>query len=155
RPNAKTWIDINTLFAKDKLHQGGESTRISAYSDFANGYRGVANMEVVSSLEFRQVYEEGFNVISSPIQHSVAFLTNNQPHSSLNFLYDRTAVFFPDQPSVAMQKVPALEYSRPEKPVWSNLPIYFTMNGGLAGVTRRDALINAPPFTERFDLHPS
>jgi LPS-assembly protein len=156
RPNAKTWIDVNTLFAHDKLNQGGESTRISAYSDFGRGYRGVADMNVVSSLEFRQVYEEGFNVISSPIEHSTAFLTNNQQHSSINFLYNRSAVFFADQPSTALRKFPALEFSYPENSIFGgSLPIYFTMDGGLAGVTRRDADLKTPLFTERFDLHPS
>src|SRR5438876_6204436 len=112
-------------------------------------------MNVVSSLEFRQVYEEGFNVISSPIQRSTAFLTNNQPHSSINLLYNRTAVFFQDQPSTAMQKFPSLEYSRPENRIFSTLPLYFSLDGGFAGVTRRDAQIDAPLFTERLDLHPS
>ena len=156
RPNAKTWIDVSTLFAHDKLNQGGESTRISAYSDFGRGYRGVADMNVVSSLEFRQVYEEGFNVISSPIENSTAFLTNNQPHSSLNFLYNRSAVFFPDQPSVALRKFPAFEFSSPENAMLDGgLPLYFTMDGGLAGVTRRDSQLKTPLFTERFDLNPS
>ena len=49
----------------------------SPYSDLRRachrGFRGVADMNLVSSFVFRQVYEEGFNIISSPIEHSLAF----------------------------------------------------------------------------------
>src|SRR5262249_18466319 len=44
RPNAKSYLDVDTLFAKDKLNQGGESTRISGYTNFGNGCRGVADI---------------------------------------------------------------------------------------------------------------
>src|SRR5436309_562529 len=151
----------STLCNNNRHYAGGQSLRILTFGQFGRGFPGVADMNAVSSLEFRQVYEEGFNVISSPLQHSLAFLTKNQAHSSINFLYDRSAIFFPDpsnpgqnQPSVALQKLPAFEFSLPENAIPSRLPVYFTMDGGLTGVTRRDAQFKTP-ITERLDIHPS
>src|SRR5262245_31727207 len=97
-PSRNSWIQVQTQFAHDRLGQGGQSARILSYGDFPRGFRGVADMNFVSSVVFRQVYEDGLNVISSPLEHSLAFLTQNTSRASTNFLYSRDAVFFPDQP---------------------------------------------------------
>jgi LPS-assembly protein len=153
-PNDKTRIDVNTLFAIDKLHQGGESARIIANTSWGDGYRAVADIDAFTSLTFREVYDEGFSVISSPLQLSSAFLTNNQTRYSYNFVNSRNAIFFQDQPTAVLQKLPAVEFSLPENAVASGLPVYFTMDGGLAGIARRDSAINTP-MTGRLDFHPS
>lgn len=154
RPDANSRIQVESLFAHDKKGQGGKSARILAFGDFARGYRGVADMNLVSSFLFRQVYEDGLNIISSPLEHSLAFLSRNRPNASVNVLYARNGVFFTDQPTVVMRKFPALEVSLPSRPL-GNLPLYFSADTSLAGIARRDAAINTPTFVERFDLHPS
>jgi LPS-assembly protein len=150
-PLQNSWLQVETLFAKDRLDHGGRSARILGYGDFGRGYRGVADMNLVSSLEFRQVYEEGLNIISSPIEHSVAFATRNQPYASTNFLYARNGVFFTDQ--LILRKFPTLEIGLPSRRI-GNLPMYFSAEAGLSGVARRDAAITTPMFVERLDLHP-
>jgi LPS-assembly protein len=111
-------------------------------------------MNIVSSFVFRQVYEEGFNLISSPIEHSLGFVTSNQPRSSINFLYNRTAVFFPDQPSVAIRKFPGVEAAVPSTRVFQALPVYFDMETGWTGLARRDSVLHSPSFAERVDIYP-
>src|SRR5262249_51379808 len=115
---------------------------------------GVADMNLVSSFVFRQVYENGLNIISSPLEHSLAFATRNQPYLSTNFLYARNGVFFTDQPTVVLQKFPSLELQLPSRPLRS-LPFYFTADTSLSGIARRDAAISTPTFVERFDFHPT
>ena len=172
-PDANSNIDLNWLFAVDRtgqaciplaaslcknnrLYAGGQSLRILTFGQFGRGFRGVADMNLVSSLPFRQVYEEGFNVISSPLEHSLAFLTRNDPGLSVNMLYGRTGIFFKrtDQPEVTLRKFPALEASVPEQPL-GTLPLYWSLDTGLAGIARRDESIKTPIFVERYDLHPA
>jgi LPS-assembly protein len=155
RPNASTRIDVSEFFAIDRLHQGGQRTRITALSDLNKNWRGVANIDFTSNFEFRQVFEEGFNVISSPIEQSQAFLTRNGRRTSLNVLYNRSAVFFPGQ-SVVLRKFPAVDFQLPTHSlVRSRIPIYFSFEGGITGMARRDSQINTPAFMQRVDIHPS
>ncbi|PYS44050.1 MAG: hypothetical protein DMG13_34475 [Acidobacteria bacterium] len=172
-PGANSNIDLDWRFARDqtgqaciplastlcnnnRLYAGGQSLRILTFGQFGRGFRGVADMNLVSSLPFRQVYEEGFNVISSPLEHSLAFLTRNDPSVSVNMLYGRTGIFFKrtDQPEVTLRKFPALEASVAEQPL-GTLPLYWSLDTGLAGIARRDASITTPIFVERYDLHPA
>ena len=154
-PNAATRIDVSQFFAIDRLDQGGQRTHIHALSDLTKNWRGVANVDITSDFEFRQVFEEGFNVISSPMEQSQGFLTRNGARSSLNVLYSRSAVFFPAQ-SVVMRKFPAVDFQLPTNSlVAGRIPVYFSFDGGLAGMARRDSQINTPAFMQRVDFHPS
>src|SRR5205814_9688947 len=116
-PDKNSKIVVESLFAQDRQGQGGKSARILASGDFASGFRGVADMNLVSSFIFRQVYEDGLNIISSPLEHSLAFASRNRPSSSLNFLYARNGVFFTDQPTVVLRKFPAIDLSMPSRPL--------------------------------------
>ena len=151
-PNAR--IDVATLFAHDKLGQGGKSARILAFGNLGHGFRGAANMDLVSSFVFRQIYENGLNIITSPLQQSLAFASRNTTDTSLNFLYSRNGVFFPDQPSVALRKFPSVEVSIPER-TFIRIPLYFDGDTSFSSLSRRDASIQTPSFVERLDLHPS
>ncbi len=153
-PNAESNITVNTLFAQDRKGQGGRSARILTAGNIGQGFRGVADMNLVSSFVFRQVFEEGFNIISSPLEHSLGFLTRNRSDASLNVLYSRSGVFFTNQPTAVLRKFPTLEVSIPDRPV-HDLPVYFSLESGLAGIARRDAAMKTPTFVERFDLHPA
>jgi LPS-assembly protein len=113
-------------------------------------------MNLVSSFVFRQVYEEGFDIISSPVEHSLAFLTRNQPRVSYNFVYSRSGIFFTDQPSVAVRKFPTFEVGLAEQLLTSDrFPVYFSLDGGVSGVARRDASMKTPSYVQRLDVHPS
>src|SRR5439155_2390396 len=103
-----SYIQVESLFAHDRKGQGGRSARILAYGDMPRGFRGVADMNYTNSFVFRQVYEDGLNIISSPLEHSLAFLTRNRPDANINLLYARNGVFFTDQPTVFLRKFPRL-----------------------------------------------
>src|SRR5215813_4870586 len=133
RPDKGSWIQIDSLFAQDRKDQGGQSARILGFGNIGRGFRGVADMNLVSSFVFRQVYEDGLNVISSPLQHTLAFLTRNDSNASVNFLFSRDGIFFADQPTVVLRKFPAFEVSTPSRPLM-NLPVYFSADTSFAGV---------------------
>src|SRR5207253_3530422 len=116
------------------------------------------NMDLLSSFLFRQVYENGLNTITSPLQQSVAFASRNRPDASINFLYDRNGVFLSDQPTdqptVVLRKFPTFEASLPERTL-GGFPLYFDADASISGIARRDPSITTPSFVERLDLHPS
>jgi LPS-assembly protein len=156
-PNDKTRIEVSTFFAIDRMKQGGQRTNIRSLTSFGknDSWRGVTSVDITSSFAFRQIYEEGFNLISSPIEQSQSFLTNNRPRSSLNFVYDRSAIFFPDQPTVALRKFPAMDVQLPLRSLGTRIPVYFSLEGGFAGMSRRDNEIQTPAWVQRVDIHPS
>jgi LPS-assembly protein len=153
-PEANSRINIYSMFAHDRLGQGGEDLRILAFGELGRGFRGGANMDLVSSFVFRQVYENGLNVITSPIQQSAAFATRNSPDTSINFLYSRNGVFFTNEPTAVLRKFPSFELSVPERTV-SGLPLYFNVGTNVSSISRRDASITSPGFVNRLDLHPA
>src|SRR5205814_6050098 len=55
-PDANSKIQIESLFAHDRKGQGGGSARILAYGDLLHGFRGGADMNLVSSFVFLQVH---------------------------------------------------------------------------------------------------
>src|SRR5262249_46247605 len=154
-PDRNSRIQLESLFARDRLGFGGWSGRILSYGELPDNFRGVADLNLVSSFKFRQVYEDGLNTISSPLQASHAFMTRNQPYLSSNFLYSRDGVFFtdPDRPTVVLRKFPAFELSLPSRRIGS-LPFYLSGDTSVAGVARSDDAITTPTMVERFDLHP-
>ena len=158
-PEKNSRIQIETLFAQDKQGYGGESARILAFGQVGRGYNGAVDVNVVSSFGFRQVYEDGLNLISSPLTNSVGFLSRNKPDLSTNFLYLREGVFFPDastgviQEKVALQKAPSVELGIPSRR-WGNTPAYLEGDSSVTGISCRDDLINTP-LVGRLDLHPA
>jgi LPS-assembly protein len=162
-PNPTTNIEVNTFFAIDREHHGGQRTRIRAVSLFGRNWRGVSNVDITSSFDFRQVYEEGFSAISSPIEQSTGFATRNGARSSLNILYDRSAIFFCDpsemsfcdQRSTALRKFPSVDLQLLSRDIGGRIPVYFSLDGSFTGMARRDGQLNTPPFVQRIDVHPS
>lgn len=152
-PNPASYGEVTAFFVRDKKGQGGRSARIFNYTDLGHGFRAVADMNLVSSFVFRQVFEDGLSLISSPIEHRLAYLTRNQPKYSYNILYSQTGIFFLDQPNSVTRKLPVLEVGIPHTKL-AKLPAYFSMQTGIGGMSRHDASFKSARFFGRFDLHP-
>jgi LPS-assembly protein len=160
KPTASGWIGVNSFLAKDNDNPDkeghipvGHSLRILAYSNLGRYSRGVVDLETESSVQFRQEWGDSFNVIASPINRSVGFLTTNTPNFSSNFLYSRSE-FLHTSPSIALRKFPSVEFSIPSHQVLSVIPAYFRLEGSVSGVSRQDAALINPTFGGRFDVHP-
>jgi LPS-assembly protein len=157
-PEKNSRVQIETFFAHDKLGQGGQSARILAFGEVGRGYQGAVDVNVVSSFPFRQVYEDGLNLISSPLTNSMGFLSRNRPDLSTNFLYMREGVFYQDQSTgafntVVLQKAPSVELGIPSRR-WESTPAYIDGDSSVTGISRRDTAINTP-LVGRLDLHPA
>ena len=153
-PNGNSEIEINSFFARDRKGQGGQSARILSSTEFGPNFRAVADMNLVSSFVFRQIFEEGFDLISSPTEQSQAFATYNTVDATYNFEYSRRGTFFVDQPTTILRKLPSLDMTFHARQL-GKLPVYFSLNASIAGLHRRDAVLESPAFVERIDIHPS
>ncbi|HEX5000463.1 MAG TPA: LPS assembly protein LptD [Terriglobia bacterium] len=154
RPNEDTGVFINTYFVRDRYGQGGRRANILAASTLG-GFHGLVEMNVVSSLVFRQVYENGFNQISSPIEQAQAQLYKSTPRADINVAFDRTTIFFQDQPSASLSRLPTVRLGTPTRLISRRIPLYFTFETSLTGYSRQDGVVQTPGPEGRLDLHPS
>ncbi len=153
-PNKNSRLEISTFFVHDKLGQGGQSARIFDYTDLGNNYRGVLDLNLVSSLVFRQVFEDGLSLISSPIEHSQAFITRTLSRRQLQRHVQTHGSFLSDQPTVVTQRTSGLR-GRCSGPARSqSCRRICRLETGVAGLSRRDAAITTPALVGRFDFHP-
>ena len=161
-PGERTTVEVNTLFAPGRDDEQDKTKGISGYrthvrtvSSFGDNWRGIVNADITSGFEFRQIYEQGFNVISSPIEQSVGFLTRNGSRWSTNFQYGRTGIFYQEAPGTMIRKFPAADLQLATTDIGGRIPVYFSLEGGVTGSARRDSEISTPPAMQRFDIHPS
>jgi LPS-assembly protein len=151
-PSPGSRIEVNNFFARDRLGQGGQRTQIAAFAG-DDRFRTVADLNIFSSFEFRQVFEEDFNVISSPTERSVAFGTYNSAGVTYNASYHRQGTFFRDQQTAIVRKFPSIDALVGTRPL-GNTGAYFALEASVAALHRRDAVIDSPQAVGRFDLYP-
>ena len=151
-PSQSSRIEVNNFFVPDTKGQGGQRTQIVAYAE-RERLRTLADLNIVSSFDFRQVFEEDFDVISSPTERSVAFGTYSAPGISYNVHYRRQGTFFRDQQTTIVREFPGLSALVHTRPL-GNSAIYFSLEGGVSALHRRDAIVDSPPVVGRFDISP-
>lgn len=152
RASEENYIDVFGFHVSDRKRQGGESAKISASYQFANGFRAVADVNHVSSLTFRQVFGETFNSIVLPDQISQIFVVKNQDAYGLNFAASRNETFF-DQGSVILRRFPSAEFSVMPTD-FKKLPFYFSFDSAVEGIHRSDPKISTTNISQRFDFAP-
>lgn len=152
RPSEHSRIFAYEYFAKDRLGQGGQSTRVVADTQFENGFRAVADVYAVSSQEFRQVYGDTFNVISRPDEISSGFLTRNFSSVSVNVFAERRLTLYSPTP-VTTRTFPSLNLFGHSRQI-GDWPVYLSFDTSVEGLSRSDKSLSTPPVVQRFDLNP-
>jgi LPS-assembly protein len=152
RPGEHSHIFAQGFFAIDRQGQGGESARVIADNQFQNGFRGLVNVDVVSSQTFRQVYGDSFNTIFRPDQVSSGFLTRSFSTYSVNFFGEHRTTNYSPQP-VRMRTLPSFDlFSRAHQ--LKDWPVYLSFDSAVDGLSRSDNTMATPPIVQRFDLYP-
>lgn len=153
RPTEHSSISALGYFALDRLGFGGQNAKVKADAQLDNGFRAVANVDIVSSQSFRQVYGDNFNTISQPDEISSGFLTRNFARDSFNVFGERRANFFAGERGVTSRTFPSLNLNGLRRRL-KDWPIYFSYNTSLEGLSRSDAQLSTPPMVQRFDFYP-
>jgi LPS-assembly protein len=136
---------------------------------FPNGFLAAADVNVTSNLAYRQVFSDSIQQAISPEERSQVFINKNFGDYSFNFLARSQVTSIPNTrirtrqlPSITLDKRPsALRY-------FERLPVYFSFEGGLEGVSRKETVddidlfrsqvqgdpIISPSIVQRLDVHP-
>jgi LPS-assembly protein len=179
RANSRSYLNFGFYVVKDRIFgskesatnpdQGGSSFYMDGVHYFPNGFLAAADINVTSNLAFRQVFSDSIQQAISPEERSQVFINKNFGDYSFNFLARSQVTSIPNVrirtrqlPSITLDKRPsALSY-------FARVPVYFSFEGGLEGVSRKETVedidlfhsqvngepIVSPSIVQRLDLHP-
>jgi LPS-assembly protein len=179
RANSRSFLNFGFYAVKDRIFgpkadaqhpdQGGSSLYVTGVHYFPNGWLAAADVNITSNLTFRQVFSDNIQLTISPDERSQVFVNKNFGDYSFNFLARSQVTSIPnvrirtrELPSITLDKRPsALRY-------FEKIPVYFSFEGGLEGVSRKETVedlglfrsqvngepIASPSIVQRLDLHP-
>jgi len=118
------------------VKQGGENARLNAEDSFG-GFRGVANIDYLSSFVFRLAFNEVFSQAVYSEVKSQAFLSKSTDGYNLNGFVERYQNFLSTTPGdvVTISHAPSLDFSSIDRPLW-HTPLYWSVDASGAGLAR-------------------
>ena len=179
RANSRSFLDAGFFLVKDRIlgpkvdathpDQGGSSFFVDAVHYFANGFVAVADVNVTSNLAFRQIFSDTIQQAISPEERSLVFLNKDYHDYSFNFRLNSEVTSLVAS-TIKIRQLPSIMLDkRPSRLRWfDDLPIYFSLESGLEGVSRKETTtdiatfrteagrdpIVTPSVVQRFDVHP-
>jgi LPS-assembly protein len=169
RPSDTSFVDLQYFGVLDrgvgtpKVDQGGEDVRLNAEGAFGHNFRGVANVDYLSSFVFRLAFNEVFSQAVYSEVKSQIFLSNTTRGYSYNASVQRYQNFESTTPGdvVTILHAPSLESSSVDRQI-GHSPLYWSYEAAAEGVSRSQPAFAAGqmPFRTgtlvgRFDIHPS
>jgi LPS-assembly protein len=140
------------------VDQSGQFAHILATNRWANGFRAVADINILSSFLFRARFAETFNEAIRSEIHASAFVSNSPDTIYFNAFIDRFQNFLRAVPeeSITLLAAPGVEFgTRPWLlPWWKTLPVYFRFDSQISGMRRDEPRFKTPELVQRFDLYP-
>src|SRR5689334_1241947 len=144
-----------------RVQQGGEDIKLNAETTFANGVRGVASIDYLSSFIFRLVFTENFSQAVNSEVKSVAFLSKSLQGFSFNTYLARYQNFQSknNDDAITILHTPGLELSGVDRKVFSS-PVYWSYDVAAEGLRRsQPGTPGIPGFVTpgvvgRFDVDP-
>jgi LPS-assembly protein len=142
------------------LNEGGYNANETFDGLFHNGWRIAANLNQLSSLQFRQVFSASYSQAVNPEVRSSAFATNNFDGYSLDFAAENYKNFLTLQPeeAVVARRAPEARFSSIDRPLFRKLPLYLSFHMFTGAVYRSES--SAPqsdtgPAVQRSEIAPS
>ncbi|HEV2489333.1 MAG TPA: LPS assembly protein LptD [Candidatus Acidoferrales bacterium] len=140
--------------------QGGHEAHLFFDALFPHGWRGVADLNQLSSLTFRLAFSETFaQAVNSEVTNA-AFLTKNTNGFSVSIATQSYKNFLSTSPetNILLRTAPEIRASLADRAPWKGLPIYFGFDG-FANAAHRETDVapgfQTPSFVTRTELAPS
>jgi len=152
RPNEATYLELSGEYVDDREGFGGGQVNGIGHTRFKNGFRGVADFNLVSNFLFRQTYSDNFLTATRPNELSRLFLTNNFGSASFNLLFSRDETIFSRQ-NVIIQSTPGIDFKLLGHRL-GNTPFFINLDSSVGGMNRSDRFIETPKISQRFDFYP-
>jgi LPS-assembly protein len=175
RPSDTSFVDFNYTGVVDRgigtprQEQGGEDARFTAEGRFGNNFRGVANVDYLSSFVYRIAFTDVYTQAIDSEVRSQIFLsntTNGFHFAALAERYQNFEVCVPEpgtntgcntitQTELArILHTPSLFLSGEERQL-GNTPLYWSFESAAEGLQRRQLGFRTAALVGRFDLAPS
>jgi len=171
-PDTKLTADFFEVNDKDKDRQNrapGESLKVVGDTlDLPFGFRGVADVDYVSSLAFRETYSPTFSEAVNSEAHQEGFVTKDFETYSFNIYASRYQDFLSAQPlyqcqgsqcqyvpesSVIIKQTPQFSFQGMDKQAGES-PLYFSFQTSGGEVGRSAPGLDLPSLSSRLDVHP-
>jgi len=160
QPSEKSFLDLNYFGVLDRgignpvMKQGGENVRLNAEDTFGH-FRGVANIDYLSSYVFRLAFNEIFaQAVSSEVK-SQAFLSNTTQGFSYNASVRRYQNFESTTPGdvITILHAPSFESLGVDRQLGRS-PFYWSYDAAAEGLSRSEPSFRTGNLVGRFDLNP-
>lgn len=141
----------------ERLKQGGNSFTMSGVAALPGGFRAVADLRYLSSLEFRQAFTQTFEEAANSQVRSIGFITKNFSTYSINAALARDENFqtFQRGDTIVIRKLPSVEFnSRERRVVGGPAPIYLSFDSAFDLASRTQPEFQTRRFVQRGDLYP-
>ncbi len=156
RPSENSVIDLNYFGVLDRKQQGGENAKLKAEGQLPWGFRGVANIDYLSSFVFRLAFSQVFSqAIDSEVKSNI-FASRSKNGISVNFLTARYQNFQSSTNNsdvINILHLPSLEISGFDRQL-GKTPLVWSFDAAAEGLHRGE-----PGFTTgnvgRFDVEPA
>jgi LPS-assembly protein len=163
QPSERTKLTLNYFEVNDKdkvVSERAPGRSIKAVGDTTDlpyGIRGVADVDYVSSLAFRETYSPTFTEAVNSEAHQVGFATRDFGVYSANVYASRyedflSATLLPGN-AVIIRHEPEFSLEGMDKQT-GNSPLYFSFQSSAGEVGRTEPGLELPSLTARLDVHP-
>ncbi len=177
RANSRSFFNAGYYAVVDRIlgpkestenpNQGGTSFYAEGVHYFQNGFVGVADVRITSNLAFRQVFSDGVQQITSPIEVSKAFVNKSWDNYTINVLARSQVISIPNV-RVKTRNFPSVHFEKRPSALKFFKDAYFSFKTSLEGMSRREVVdslslyrdavgsdpIVGPAVGQRFDAHP-
>jgi LPS-assembly protein len=180
RANSRSFFNMGFFTVFDRMfgpkedaqhpNQGGSSFYIDAVHYFPNGFLAAADVNITSSLAFRQIFSDSIQQAISPEERSQVFINKDYHAYSFNFRLNTQATSLQNS-QIRIRELPSVSLDRRPSPLhwFKKIPVYYSFESAVDGVSRketpgdlatflaeagRDPIIT-PSIVQRFDFHPS
>jgi len=174
RPSETSYVDLNYFGVIDRgigtpiVKEGGENVRLNSAGTI-DGFRGVANIDYLSSFLFRLAFNEVFSQAVYSEVKSQAFLSKSPNGFNFNGFVERYQNFLSTIPGqvITISHAPSFDSSSVDRQL-PHTPLYWSFDASAAGLSRSEPQLGTctgflqsctPAFrtgnlVERFDLSP-
>ena len=165
RANSRSYFNLGFYNVQDRVFGGKESPErpdqggSSFYADgvhyFPNGFLAAADINITSNLAFRQVFSDNIQQAISPEERSQVFVNKNADDYSFNFLARNQVTSLPNA-RIRIRNLPSIELQKHPSPLsyFEKLAVYFSFDGALEGVSRKEAVGDLATFRQEADGEP-
>ena len=140
-----------------RMKQGGNSFDMKGQTIFGNGWRGVADLHYLSSLEFRQAFTQTYEEAVFSQIRSIGFVSKNFSTFSFNTSLLRNEHFqsVTGYDNVLIRKLPGIEFNSRERRLGpKRLPLWFSFDSSLDLISRTQRSYQTRRFVQRAMFFP-